>query len=116
MAKSVVTSCESQEYYDRRWPILSEIEAAIHFISYEPALGPLNMTSQSNAGFPDWIICGGESGHNTRYMKPRWARKLRDECQPLGVAFFMKQMTGEEPIPEDLIVREFPNRRRRLTA
>jgi hypothetical protein len=25
-----------------------------------------------------------------------------------GVAFFMKQMTGKTPIPDDLLVREFP--------
>jgi protein gp37 len=85
-----------------------EIPAAIHFISYEPALGPLNLTSQYGAGFPDWVICGGESGSGARYLKPQWARKLRDECQATGMAFFMKQMTRKEEIPADLLVREFP--------
>ena len=37
------TTCEDQEHYDHRWPILRRIPAAIHFISYEPALGPLTL-------------------------------------------------------------------------
>ena len=101
-------TCENQQYYNRRWAILSEIEAKVRFISYEPALGPLELSSRSNAGVPDWIICGGESGAGARIMKRRWARNLRDECQELGVAFFMKQMTARKEIPSDLLVREFP--------
>lgn len=87
---------------------MSEIPATVHFISFEPALGPLNLTSQYCAGFPDWVICGGESGAGARYMQPKWARNLRDECRPLEISFFMKQMTGKEQIPADLLVREFP--------
>ena len=35
------TTTEDQAAYDLRWPILSGIYAAVHFISYEPAIGPL---------------------------------------------------------------------------
>jgi protein gp37 len=41
-------------------------------------------------------------------MEREWARSLRDECEELGVSFFMKQMTGKKPIPPDLLVRQFP--------
>jgi protein gp37 len=41
-------------------------------------------------------------------MQPQWARALRDECRAVGVAFFMKQMTGKASIPADLMVRQFP--------
>jgi protein gp37 len=102
-------TCENQQYYDRRWAILSEIGAETRFISYEPALGPLTIAHQSQSGVPDWVICGGESGAGARTMKRRWARDLRDECEELGVAFFMKQMTAREDIPSDLLVRQFPN-------
>jgi protein gp37 len=54
------TTCEDQAHYDRRWPILRDIPAAIHFISYEPAIGPLRL--HNGADQPDWLICGGESG------------------------------------------------------
>ena len=106
------TTAEDQEYYDHRWPILRAIPAKVHFISYEPALGPLQIESKTDDRYPDWIICGGESGPNARYMKRRWARDLRDECEQLDVAFFMKQMTAKKPIPEELLVRQFPDRRR----
>ena len=39
-------TCENQHYYNRRWAILSKVEANIRFISYEPALGPLNLGCQ----------------------------------------------------------------------
>src|ERR1039457_1132728 len=100
------TTAEDQEHYDRRWPILSEIPAAIHFVSYEPALGPLVLPTGSK--LPDWIICGGESGAGARMMEPQWARDLLHNCQHAEVAFFMKQMTGKKPIPPDLLVRQFP--------
>jgi protein gp37 len=101
-------TCEDQQHYNRRWPILSEIPAPVQFISYEPALAPLNLMSQYPAGFPDWVICGGESGTAARYMNPEWARNLRDQCREIGLAFFMKQMTRKQEIPTDLLVREFP--------
>jgi protein gp37 len=98
------TTCEDQQHFDRRWPILRDVPAVVHFISYEPALGPLEI----GVARPSWIICGGESGGGARYMEPAWARALRDECAAAGVAFFMKQMTRKRPIPDDLLVRQFP--------
>ena len=100
------TTAESQDELDRRYPYLAAAPANIHFLSYEPAIGPLSI--KGCYPLPDWVICGGESGAKARDMNPNWARALRDECAELGVAFFMKQMTKKAPIPEDLMVREFP--------
>ncbi len=97
-------TCGLQSEFDRDWPKLAKLGARVKFISYEPALGPLT----TGDARPDWIICGGESGPKARTMDPAWARALRDECAEKGVAFFMKQMTGKTPIPEDLLVRQFP--------
>jgi protein gp37 len=41
-------------------------------------------------------------------MEPTWARNLRDECEAANIPFFMKQMTARAPIPDDLLVRQFP--------
>lgn len=113
-------TCGSQPEYDRDWPILAGIDARVRFISYEPALGPLDTTQRPGtsdsdvnvlnvrAVHPDWIICGGESGSGARAMDPAWARRLRDQCADYGISFFMKQMTGKKPIPDDLMVRQFP--------
>jgi protein gp37 len=109
-------TAEDQKHYNRRWPILSELPAAVHFVSYEPALGPLNLMSHYEAGFPDWIICGGESGSKARYMEHRWAERLLKECRDLQITFFMKQMTKRAPIPARLRVREFPKSYVQLAA
>jgi protein gp37 len=110
------TTAEDQQHYEHRWPILRAIPAPVHFISYEPALGPLQIAADFKGAHPDWIICGGESGPGARYMKRRWARNLRDECQQLGIAFFMKQMTDKKPIPPDLLVRQYPKTSSRWTS
>jgi len=100
------TTCEDQAAYDKRWPLLRAVPAAVHFISYEPAIGPLRLHNGPDQ--PDWLICGGESGPGARYMLPAWAVDIRNDCERAGVYFFMKQMTGKKPIPEYLMLREFP--------
>jgi protein gp37 len=102
------TTCEDQKRFDHRWPILCEIPAALRFISYEPAIGPLELAWGDLLPQPGWLICGGESGHGARTMDLQWARDLRDECAELGLPFFFKQTTGKGPIPDDLMVRQFP--------
>ncbi|MDN7533828.1 phage Gp37/Gp68 family protein [Burkholderia orbicola] len=39
----------------------------------------------------DWVIVGGESGHEARPVHPDWVRSLRDQCNPAGVPFLFKQ-------------------------
>jgi protein gp37 len=106
------TTCEDQSHFRRRWWHLHDIPARVRFISHEPSIGPLRLWESPEIPlprpFPDWVICGGESGSNARMMKPDWARELRDDCAHLRVPFFMKQMTGKAPIPDDLLVRQFP--------
>jgi protein gp37 len=104
------TTCEDQEHYLRRFHFISEIPVPVRFISYEPALGPLAIGLAPPVRAPDWIICGGESGRGARLMEPWWARNVRDDCELSGIAFFMKQMTAKAPIPDDLMVRQFPER------
>jgi protein gp37 len=43
-----------------------------------------------------------------RMMNEEWARDLRDQCAATGVPFFMKQMTKKQPIPDNLMIRQFP--------
>ena len=56
----------------------------------------------------DWVICGGESGPQARPMNPMWARSLKQQCEIAQVAFFMKQIDKKQPIPDYLMVRQFP--------
>lgn len=54
-------TCENQEYADKRIPHLLKIPAVCRFISYEPALGPVDFGTNLGAGKIDWVIVGGES-------------------------------------------------------
>ncbi len=83
------STMEDQERYDQRWPLLRDTPAAIRFISYEPAIGPIVLDAGGTQ--PDWIISGGESGPGSRLMQPAWARAVRDQCQSRGIAFMHKQ-------------------------
>jgi protein gp37 len=77
------------------------------FVSYEPALGPVNWDGWL-AGTVQWLICGGESGRQKRPMDVSWARAARDASKRNHVPFFMKQIDKVLPIPADLMIREFP--------
>lgn len=99
-------SVEDQEYAERRIPHLLRTPAAIRFVSYEPALGPVDfqrlaggpegyaLTSRDGLACLDWIIMGGESGPGARAMGPEWVRSVRDQCAEAGVDFFFKQWGG----------------------
>ena len=102
------TSVENQEYADKRIPELLKVPAKVRFLSCEPLLGPVTLrrwVRPSLGWAPDpiqWVIVGGESGHDARPMHPDWAWSLRDECQAAGdVAFFFKQWGEYEPYEED---------------
>jgi protein gp37 len=103
------TSVEDQRRADERIPQLLNIPATVHFLSVEPLLEAVDLGSLQGI---NWIICGGESGLHCRPMNVEWARSVRDQCKNASVAFFMKQMAGHpkgsNPIPADLMIREFP--------
>jgi protein gp37 len=112
-------SVEDQTQAELRIPRLLEIPARVRFLSCEPLLGPvvLSLVDLGLGQPPDspkigWVICGGESGPRARVFHAIWAAVLRDQCAAAGVPFFMKQMGGERkpfrPIPDELMVREFP--------
>lgn len=112
-------SVEDQPTADARIPSLLSAPARVLFVSYEPALGAIDLT-QVGADKPmvldalrgvmrstaplsldpsppeetaciDWVVCGGESGPRARPMHPDWIRHVRDQCRAVGVPFFFKQ-------------------------
>ena len=112
-------SVEDQATADERIPILLDTPAAVRFVSYEPALGPVDFTDltvangeQWNAldryeaadaepGSPnttlDWLIVGGESGPHARPFDIQWARDTIRQCREAGVPVFCKQL-GARPV------------------
>lgn len=104
-------SIENDQYVSRA-DHLRAIPAAVRFISYEPALGPLPSLDLTGI---DWVIYGGESGPKFRAEDKQWARDIRSACATSGTAFFHKQSAGhrtELGIELDgVIVREYPTPR-----
>lgn len=70
--------------------------------------GFLENNPDVNGKLINWVIAGAETGPNARPMNPEWARSLRDQCRAADVPFFFKKMSGGAPIPDDLMVREWP--------
>lgn len=93
------TSTENQVWADRRIPALLRVPAAVHFISAEPLLGPLDLTAFLAGHGPRlaWVITGGESGVRFRPMDDAWVRAVRDQCAAAGVAFHHKQGSDHRP-------------------
>jgi len=110
------TTVENQEQAALRVPLLLQVPAVVRFISYEPALGPLDLTNieimghsldalrgewcanrqgcfveDHSDGSIDWVIAGGESGGRARPSQPEWFTAVRDQCAGAGVAFHFKQ-------------------------
>ena len=84
-------STEDQEYFDIRWNYLRQVDAAVRFISYEPALGMIAGLPPETADELHWVIAGGESGPKAEPSHPDWFRVMRDACQMAGIPFFFKQ-------------------------
>lgn len=113
-------SVEDQATADERIPLLLQTPAAIRFVSYEPALGPVDFAEYLGAvDVPhldasgavdffddaqwheedpiDWLIVGGESGPGARPFNIAWAYSAVAQCKAAGVPVFVKQL-GAVPI------------------
>lgn len=122
-------SVENQECADQRIPILLRTPAARRFVSYEPALGPVDWRSIADDGHNainaltgnyikadrvyegsalDWIIVGGESGPAARPFDIEWALNTIRQCEAAGVAYFIKQL-GRYVIQDNVNVSDWPD-------
>ena len=129
-------SCEDQATADERIPELLACPAAVRFVSYEPALGPVRFTLRGLPGWDedwkydtlagrewasprddiepgtspriDWVIVGGESGPGARPFDLAWARSTIAQCRAAGVRVFDRKGGTIAEWPADLRVRQFP--------
>lgn len=108
-------SAENQEMLEKRAPFLLKTGAAKLFLSYEPALGPLEARSyladplDAGVHLPwegrdlppiDWVIAGGESGPHARPAHPDWFKSLREQCVQTRTPFFFKQWGEWFPVSQ----------------
>lgn len=113
-------SVEDQVTADKRIPLLLQTSAALHLVSAEPLLGPVDLTKEyfalRNGGrypFPmlapeprtpvieilDWLIVGGESGPQARPCDVAWIRSLVSQAKNAGVPCFVKQLGSFPLVP-----------------
>ena len=119
-------SVESQPYATERVPELLRCPAVVRFVSYEPALGPVDFTQVGDAPVKTnaltgrwavklqdgskqeprlhWVIVGGESGPGARSFEIEWARDVVQQCKKAKVACFVKQL-GRKPVHGNDLVR-----------
>lgn len=93
-------SVEDQQWADNRIPALLQTPAAVHFLSCEPLLGPVELEQRwlpPTGPRVAWVIAGGESGPVHRPVDLDWVRSLRDQCVTARVPFFFKQVGGRTP-------------------
>lgn len=77
---------------EHRIDLLRQTSAKVKFLSLEPLLGPL---PNLNLNTIDWVIVGGESGHNPRPIEVDWVLDIQEQCENEDVAFFFKQWGGK---------------------
>jgi protein gp37 len=98
-------SVEDQATANERIPLLLQTPAAVRFVSYEPALGPVDFARiamrcggtvvPALSGIA-LIIVGGESGPGARPCDVAWIRSTVEQCEAARVACFVKQL-GHKP-------------------
>lgn len=83
-------TAEDQQRADELRPHMASLAAAgwKTFVSYEPALGPVDWAGWE---FLKQLISGGESGPKARPSHPDWHRGARDFAIQCGIAYLFKQ-------------------------
>lgn len=131
----VGVTAENQEQADMRIPLLLKAKwPAVRFVSYEPALGLVELQAPSlidgdERGYLlpfkdtdaflsrtpriDWVIAGAESGPGARPMNEDWVRAIRAQCEDCETPFFYKQRidNGQKiamPELDGVVHSEFP--------
>lgn len=97
-------SVEDQATADERIPLLLQTPAAVRWVSYEPALGPVSFFGPDSPTWNldnglDWIVIGGESGPGARPFDLHWARQVVAQGRAAGVPVFVKQI-GSKPMTD----------------
>jgi len=79
------------------------------FLSVEPQLADITLLPWLENKQIDWIIQGGESGRGKRPFNTEWAKKMKAECEATDTPYFFKQIDKVQEIPDDLLIREYPD-------
>jgi protein gp37 len=85
----VGTTVEDQAHAYRA-EIIKAIPAPVRFLSMEPMLEKVKVNLEGI----DWVIAGGESGPNYRFLPKAWVLDVQNQCREAKVPFFFKQWSS----------------------
>jgi protein gp37 len=88
--------------------VLLLVPAALRFVSYEPALGPVDFSPYLGRDKIGWLIAGDETGRGARECDPMWIVHAWQQCQKAGVPLWVKSYGGHTANLIDASHREFP--------
>lgn len=83
------TTVEHQDTVDRIGHLL-DAPAAVHWISFEPLLGPIHLGDFRR--YLDWMVIGCETGKHRRHCHTQWVATLVDQAKAVGIPVWVKQM------------------------
>lgn len=73
--------------------------ASVLFVSAEPLLNFVDLSPWLRTKMINWVIVGGESGHDARACDLDHVTSLVQQCRRFGVACFVKQLGYGTPLP-----------------
>jgi protein gp37 len=85
------TSVEGQNQLVRV-DYLRKCPAVVRFLSCEPLLERVDITSELATGELHWVIAGGESGPKARPCAMEWIQELVEQCAEASIPCFVKQL------------------------
>lgn len=80
-------TCENQEMFDLRVPVMLDIPAKHKGICLAPLLGPIDLSEALLSHAFDEIEVGGENYDNPRPCHLSWIRSMSEQCRIAGVNF-----------------------------
>jgi protein gp37 len=99
-------SIENKKTRDERVPYLLKTPAAVKVLSVEPLLEDIAddevFSTYFYSGFDEppyddvinWVLVGGESGHQARPCDVAWIRRIVEQCKVADAPVFVKQLGG----------------------
>ena len=87
----LLASAENQDTWSKRVSYILDCRPHVAAVGMncEPLLGPILPGHELDR--LDWIIAGGETGHQARFAHPRWVGELAHAAEACGVPFWFKQ-------------------------
>jgi len=77
-------------YAATRLVYIAKIKAAVRFVSFEPLLGPVEISDLANLKDLHWVIIGAQTGPGAKPPAPGWVKKIIGQARAADIPIFLK--------------------------